>query len=79
MSLVRGRPLRKAWRKGCKGWNLMPAEQWAIEYAEHELSRYLPPVSAATGFACGGLRVSFPWHRAFELRIEPVAPPSGSR
>jgi hypothetical protein len=71
MSLVRGRLLRKARRRGCRGWNIMPAEPWATGYVEQELSRYLPAIRTATGFACGGLRVSFPWHRAFEVRIEP--------
>jgi hypothetical protein len=78
MTLVRGRLLRKARRRGCNGWNLMPAEQWAIGYVEQELSRRLPRICATTGFACGGLRVSFPWHRAFEVRIEPTETPPQS-
>jgi hypothetical protein len=70
MAMVRGRLLRLARRKGCKGWNVMPVETWAVGFVEEGLSSFSPLISKALGFSWKSLRVSFPWHRAFEIRLE---------
>jgi hypothetical protein len=70
MAHARGQLLRKAHRKGCKAWDLMPAEPWAVSFVEAALSPFIAPVNNALGRTWKAARVSFPWHRAFEIRLE---------